>query len=102
MPIPRMPEDKEGLQNEAEEEIQRRVCFVVDVLCLNPACRYRDEAGWFVLAQKRAVSASVFGTCGSSGCLTSGNCSIRLLSPLSSLSPKTIRRRLVLQTPSVL
>lgn len=70
------------------------VVVVVDVLCTNPYCLYRQEDAWY----KQALSRGPRRTCGWSGCLTPNRCSLVVLPPGI---PSAIRRRYVLKDPSV-
>ena len=95
------------LWQEKEEPLQG-IVIVVDVLCANPHCLYRDEHTWFTRALGRGVNRP----CGSSACLTHNRCSLVVLpKPTAAdlaadtthpgVSAAAIRRRYVLQDPSV-
>ena len=86
--IPRLSEE------EARSVYGRSVVFVVDVLCSNPACYYRDEDIWESVARRRRQP---FRSCGSSACLTVNRCCLVELS----VSRDHKRRRYVLDEHSV-
>lgn len=75
----------------AEEESD--FSLVVDVLCPNPHCLFRDENLWHARARRQRQFHQ---TCGSSACLTARRCSLVLLPEKTNK-----RRRLVLVDPSV-
>ena len=77
-----------------EESRVEGVVVVVDVLCANPHCLFRNEDTWF----KQALSRGPGRLCGSSACLTHNRCSLAVLPPRLTTA---IRRRYVLKDPSV-
>ena len=76
--------------------------FVVDVLCQNPACFYRDENLWERKARRRDKPLR---PCGSFACLTVNRCCLVLLPPPTPsplcLSETHKRKRYVLDEESV-
>jgi len=89
--IPRLSEEEARGQRRASSG----VVVVVDVLCQNLACFYRDETRWEEVARRRAQP---FGLCGSSACLTRNRCCLVVDEP-TSFSHK--KRRYVLDELSV-
>ena len=86
--IPRLSEE------EARSVYGRSVVFVVDVLCSNPGCFFRDEDVWESVARRRR---QLFRSCGSSACLTVNRCClVELSAPVGHK-----RRRYVLDEHSV-
>lgn len=70
------------------------VVVVVDVLCANPHCLFREENVWYEKALARGPNRP----CGASACLTLNRCSLVVL---PQRTDDTIRRRYVLRDPSV-
>ena len=50
--------------------------IVVDVLCANGACFFRDERGWWAAVSSRQDNPRSRRTCGSSACLTASRCGL--------------------------
>jgi hypothetical protein len=76
------------------------VVVIVDVLCPNPDCLFRDEDTWFA---RWGLKRGPHRPCGASACLTRHRCSWNVLPPTRSScsTPPPIRRRYVLKDPSV-
>jgi hypothetical protein len=98
--IPLLTEEEARVQAGAaaaasEDPGSVKTLIVVDVLCSNRACFFRDEGRWwpdFALHRKQPSRRS----CGSSACLTASRCCLVILS-----RPTHKRKRYVLDEHSV-
>jgi hypothetical protein len=88
-----------ALLTEQEAKEKDSVRFVVDVLCTNPVCYFRDETSWEERALRRRHDGR-FQSCGSSACLTVNRCCLVEL-PSRPQTDSHKRRRYVLDQHSV-
>ena len=85
------------LLSEPDAHTSSAAIFVVDVLCFNPACYFRNEQVWESVALGRRRQ-NRWGTCGSFACLTQNRCRLVELPPSFGTHK---RRRYVLDETSV-
>ena len=94
-PIPLLTEEEAR-----KPEVHSSCVIVVDVLCGNGTCFFRDERRWWSAVSSRGENPRLRRTCGSSACLTVNRCSLVVLGSSPASGPHK-RMRYVLDEHSV-